>query len=90
MDILRVSSSLQHSSDGALAFDNFVHAFELAGTSITPCLVAPQLAFFGVGLLEFDGLTALASSPILLSGRDGFLHGGVHDHADQFFLGDDL
>ncbi len=63
-------------------------------------LVAQQLAFFGVSLLELDAigfghldhlgagcLQQLAVGEI----RHGFLlHRGVHDHAGQFFLGDEL
>ncbi len=48
--------ALQASNDGALAFDDFAHAFELAGMGVTSSLVAQQLAFFGVGLLELDAL----------------------------------
>ena len=49
--------TLQPPDDGALAFDHFAHAFELAGMGVTPSLVAQQLAFFGVGLLELNALS---------------------------------
>jgi hypothetical protein len=92
--------ALQPSNDGALAFDDFSHAFELAGMGVTASLVAQQLAFFGIDLLELDAigfgrldhlgpdrLQQLAVGGV----RHGFLlHGRVHDHAGQFLLGDQL
>jgi hypothetical protein len=74
---LATAFALQPADDGALAFDGLAHALELLGMGVAACLVAQQVAFFGVGLLEFD--------PI------GFLmHGGVHDHSTQLFLSDEL
>lgn len=92
--------ALQPPDDGALAFDHFAHAFELEGMGIAPSLVAQKLAFLGVGLLELNaigfghldqlgpgGLQQLAIGGV----SHGFLlHRGVHDHAAQFFLGDQL
>ena len=46
--------TVQAAHDGALTFDDFAHAFELAGMGVTPSLEAQQLAFFGIGLLELD------------------------------------
>jgi hypothetical protein len=48
--------ALQPPDVGALAFDDFSHAFELAGMGLATSLVAQQLAYFGVGLLEFDAI----------------------------------
>ena len=47
---------MQAAHDGALSFDDFAHAFELAGMGVAPSLVAQQLAFFGVSLFELDAL----------------------------------
>jgi hypothetical protein len=67
---------------------------------LAPSLVAQQLASFDLGLLELDtigfgnldhlgpgGLQQLAVSGM---SHRLLLHGGVHDHAGQLFLGDQL
>jgi hypothetical protein len=48
--------ALQPSDVGALAFDDFAHALELAGMGVAPSLLSQQLAFFGVSLLELDAI----------------------------------
>jgi len=91
--------AVQAAQDGDLAFDLMAHV-ELARMGVMPRLVAPQLALFGVSLLEFDalglgrfdqfeanGLQQLAGGRV----SDGFiLHGGVNNELAEFFIGDQL
>ncbi len=53
---LASNPALQPSNHGALAFDDFAHAPELAVMRIKSSLFAQQLAFFGVGLFELDAM----------------------------------
>ena len=92
--------ALQASDDGALTFDDFEHAPELPSTSVTPSLVALQLAYFGVDLSELDafgiaqldhfGFGGLKQLAICWVSNGFLLHRRVHDHADQFFFADQL
>ena len=87
---------MQSAYDGALAFDGFAHAFELAGMGVAPGLVDQQLAFFGVGLLElyafglghFDQFDASGLQQLAVGGvGDGFfLHVGVTNDLQSSFL----
>ena len=91
---------MQLAHDGALAFDGLAHALRLAGKGLAPSLVAQQLAFFGVCLLELDALALAAPTSLtpavfdnLLSMGvgDGFLlYGGVDNDSAEFFAGNQL
>ena len=92
--------ALQPANDGALAFDDFADALELAGMGVAPSLVVQQLAFFGVSLLELDAigfgrLHHLGPGYLQQLAVGGVCHGflfhcGVHDYAGQLFLGNQL
>lgn len=90
--------ALQASYYGALAFDDFARALELARMGVTLSFVALQLAFFGIGLLEFDAIGfghldhlrpgSLRQLAVYWVCHSFLLHGGVHNHAGKFTLGD--
>jgi hypothetical protein len=68
--------TLQPSNEGALTFDGFAHAFELAGMAVTPRFVAQQLALLGVRLFELDSLALVATNTLELAVSSSLLSVG--------------
>ena len=88
--------------EGALAFDGFLHPFELFGMGVSARFSAQRFALFGVALLEYDAGTFGGMDDLVPCNlqqatvhgvSDGFLlDGGVDDDAFEFggFDGVDL